>query len=91
MMKTSSQGPTKSHLHSVTKILTGLSGALYLITVVSILNPLELFTYIFGAVRAVFWLCESFVAPDHHHVSTNVSSCNFPYAKPSKDVSSSSP
>ena len=28
-------------------------------------NPLELFRKFFGTVRAIFWLCESFSAPDH--------------------------
>ena len=27
-------------------------------------NPLELFRKFFGAVRAIFWLCEPFLAPD---------------------------
>ena len=27
-------------------------------------NPLELFRKLFGAVRAIFWLCGSFLAPD---------------------------
>ena len=27
-------------------------------------NPLELFRKFFGAVRAILWLCESFLAPE---------------------------
>ena len=47
-----------------------LSGAICLQTLVTLFywvmtgNPLELFRKVFGAVRAIFWLCGSFLAPD---------------------------
>ena len=31
-------------------------------------NPLELFRKFFGAVRAIFWLCGSLLAPDSFHI-----------------------
>ena len=46
-----------------------LSGAICLKTLVLLGiitgSPLELFRKFFGAVRAIFWLCGSFLAPDH--------------------------
>ena len=45
-----------------------LSGAICLKTLVLMGmtgNPLELFRKFFGAVRAIFWLCESFLVPDN--------------------------
>ena len=45
-----------------------LSGAIHLKTLVLLGNerypPPELFTKFFGAVRPIFWLCESFLAPE---------------------------
>ena len=34
-------------------------------------NPLELFGKFFGAVRAIFWFCEPFLAPERKNVETS--------------------
>ena len=54
-------------------------------------NPLELFRKLFGAVRAIFWLCGSFLAPNLKRALRKVASKKSFRARAPGNVASKSP